>query len=92
MANYPTQKEIRYWSTYAIYIFNSMMPSIGKAFPSIHIATESNFVEMRTKLVEQTGCTHTEANMDEAAIMEYIVNNGAREPLVRSFRATSTEK
>ena len=81
MANYPTQNEIRHWSNYAIDIFDSVMPSIGKPYPSIHIATTKTFPAMRSELVEQTGCTHTEES--EAAIMEYIHGDKGYAILIR---------
>lgn len=81
MANYPTQNEIRHWSNYAIDTFDSVMPSIGKPYPSIHIATAKTFPAMRTELVEQTGCTHTEES--EAAIMEYIHGDKGYAILIR---------
>jgi hypothetical protein len=81
MANYPTQNEIRHWSNYAIDIFDSVMPSIGKSYPSIHIATAKTFPAMRTELVKQTGCTHTEES--EAAIMEYIHGDKGYAILIR---------
>lgn len=83
MANYPTQNEIRHWSNYAIDIFDSVMPSIGKPYPSIHIATVKTFPAMRNELVEQTGCMHIKANMDEAAIMEYIYGDKGNAILIR---------
>ena len=60
MANYPTQNEIRHWSNYAIDIFDSVMPAIGKPYPNIHIATAKTFPAMRAELVEQTGGTARE--------------------------------
>ena len=81
MANYPTQNEIRHWSDYAIDIFDSVMPSIGKPYPGIHIATAKTFPAMRAELVEQTGCTHTEES--EAAIMEYIHGDKGYAILIR---------
>ena len=83
MANYPTKKEIRYWSTYAIDIFQSVMPPINMPYPCVHIATAQTFPKMRAELVEQTGCTHIEANMDEAAIMEYIHGDKGYAILIR---------
>lgn len=86
MANYPTQNEIRYWSAYAIDIFDSIMPYIDKPYPSIHIATAKTFQAMRAELVEQTGCTHTEieeAEAAEAAIMEYIHGKKGQAILIR---------
>lgn len=81
MANYPTQNEIRHWSNYAIDIFDSVMPSIDKPYPSIHIATAKTFPTMRAELVEQTGCTHTEES--EATIMEYIHGDKGYAILIR---------
>ena len=81
MANYPTQNEIRHWSNYAIDIFDSVMPSIDKPYPSIHIATAKTFPAMRAELVEQTGCMHTEQS--EAAIMEYIHGDKGYAILIR---------
>lgn len=83
MANYPTQKEIRYWSTYAIDVFQSIMPQINMPYHCVHIGTAQTFPKMRAGLVEQTGCKHIEANMDEAAIMEYIHGDKGYAILIR---------
>ena len=83
MANHPTQKEIRFWSKYAIDVFQSVMPPINMPYPCVHIATAQTFPKMRAELVEQTGCTHIEVHMDEAAIMEYIHGDKGNAVLIR---------
>ena len=81
MANYPTQKEIRYWSAYAIGIFQSVMPPINMPYPCVHIATAQTFPKMRAELLSQTRCKHTEES--EAAIMEYIHGDKGYAILIR---------
>ena len=83
MAQYPTSKEIKLWSASAIDIFQLVMLPINMPYPCVHIATAQTFPKMRAELVEQTGCTHIEANMDEAAIMEYIHGDKGYAILIR---------
>lgn len=81
MACYPTQSEIKLWTSEAIEIFQSIMPPMNKPFPRVYIATAKTFSTMRAELIAQTGCTHTEAGED--AIMEYIHGDNGYAILIR---------
>lgn len=64
MAHYPTSKEIKLWTASAIDVFQSVMPPINIPYTCVHISTAQTFPKMRAELLAQTGCKHTEANME----------------------------
>lgn len=60
MTVYPAISELRLWVPLAVDIFKTYMPTVGKPYPQVHIATARTYPKMRADLLVQTGCNHVE--------------------------------
>lgn len=81
MAHYPTLKDLKLWTPYVVDIFKSIMPPIDTPYPDIYVATAKTYSEMRSDLLKQTGCKHTEEPPE--SIMEYIHGDAGYAILIR---------
>lgn len=81
MINYPRKQDIQLWIPGSLSIFQSIMPPISVPYPATHIAAARDWEEKRNRLLEQTGCKHTEE--PEASIMEYIHGDKGYAILIR---------
>ena len=81
MAHYPTLKDLKLWAPYAVDIFKSIMPPIDTPYPGIYVATAKTYSAMRSDLLKQTGCKHTEEPPE--SIMEYIHGDAGYAILIR---------
>ena len=67
---YPEKADIQIWIPQATEIFQSFMPAIDVPYPPVYIGRGENYMELRRRLVRETGCAHDEVT--EESVMEYI--------------------